>query len=78
MLYSVKCDPIHEVVSLSDHEAVNHVKIFMDVEFNLEGTDVTFGCSPGLILTGPNATTCMTNRQWEPDPREVMCKGAYI
>ena len=42
-----------------------------------EGTAITFSCSPGLVLTGPNTTTCMDNGQWEPDPREVKCKGEW-
>ena len=41
----------------------------------LEGTNITFTCSPGLVLTGPNTSTCMGNGEWEPNPREVECKG---
>ena len=40
-----------------------------------EGTSITFSCSPGMILTGPNTTTCMDNGQWEPDPSQAKCKG---
>ena len=39
-----------------------------------EGNSITFQCSSGE-LTGPNKTTCMESGQWEPDPREVKCKG---
>ena len=38
-----------------------------------EGTTITFSCSPGMILTGPNTTICMDNGQWEPDPSQVKC-----
>ena len=43
----------------------------------IEGTTITFGCSPEYILIGPNTTTCMGNREWEPDPREVECKSMW-
>ena len=42
---------------------------------DVEGVSVTFSCSPGLMLSGPNASTCMRNGEWEPDPRDVECKG---
>ena len=43
----------------------------------LEGNTVAFSCPLGMVLTGPNATTCMGNGEWEPDPREfkVQCRG---
>ena len=41
----------------------------------LEGTNITFSCPLDLVLTGPNSSTCMENGEWEPDPREVECKG---
>ena len=41
----------------------------------IEGTTVTFECPPQYVLIGPNATTCMGNGEWEPDPRDVECKG---
>jgi hypothetical protein len=41
----------------------------------LEGTVVSFDCPPQQVLIGPNTTTCMRNGEWEPDPREVECKG---
>lgn len=39
------------------------------------GMLVTFSCSENSVLTGPDSATCMDNGQWEPDPREVKCKG---
>ena len=42
---------------------------------SLEGMSVIFTCPPKLVLIGPNSTTCMGNGKWEPDPREVACKG---
>ena len=41
----------------------------------LEGTNITFSCPPGLILTGPNTSTCMRNGNWEPNPQRVKCLG---
>ena len=41
----------------------------------VEGSNVTFSCPSGLILTGPSVATCMRNGKWEPDPMEVACRG---
>ena len=41
----------------------------------MEGTKVNYTCPPGLVHSGPTSSTCMQNGEWEPDPREVMCKG---
>jgi hypothetical protein len=41
----------------------------------LEGTVLSFHCPPQYVLIGSNITTCMGNEEWEPDPREVECKG---
>ena len=43
----------------------------------LEGTNITFTCMEGMILTGPNSSTCMGNGEWEPALREVECTGAH-
>ena len=46
----------------------------------LEGTNITFTCPPGLLLSGPNALMCMGNGKWGPDldAKRVMCKGAML
>ena len=44
----------------------------------LEGTTVSFSCPPELVLVGPNASVCTRNGVWDPDPREVACKGTTI
>ena len=31
----------------------------------LEGTNITFSCPPGSVLSGPNLATCAENGQWE-------------
>ena len=41
----------------------------------IEGTTVTFECPHEHVLIGPNTTTCMGNGEWEPDPRDLTCKG---
>ena len=42
----------------------------------LEGTNITFSCPLGMVLTGPTGVaTCMRNGEWEPDPGRVQCKG---
>ena len=46
-----------------------------DSDIYLEGAIVTFTCPPGQVLVGRNMSTCTGNGEWEPDPREVECKG---
>ena len=41
----------------------------------VEGSNVTFSCAPGLILAGPNTSSCMGNGEWEPNLAEVKCLG---
>ena len=41
----------------------------------LAGTYVSFGCSPGSILSGPNSSSCTEDGLWDPDPRGVVCQG---
>ena len=43
----------------------------------LVGSVGAISCPPGMVLTGPNVTTCMENRQWYPDPKMV-CKGESL
>ena len=40
-----------------------------------EGSIFNFTCPPGLVLTGPNTTTCMENGEWEPDLSQAKCIG---
>ena len=40
-----------------------------------EGKFITYTCPPGFILTGPNASVCTGNGEWEPDPGRVDCIG---
>ena len=43
----------------------------------IPGSRATFTCSPlGYTLVGPNTSLCVSNGEWEPDPREATkCKG---
>ena len=43
----------------------------------IEGQFITYTCPTGYILTGPNASICKGNREWEPDPGQVDCIGNY-
>ena len=43
----------------------------------LVGSVGVISCPPGMVLTGPNVTTCMENRQWYPDPK-IVCKGESL
>ena len=33
------------------------------------GSNVTFTCAHGRVLIGPDASACMGNEEWYPDPR---------
>ena len=37
------------------------------------GANLTLACDSGLMLTGPNMSTCMRNGEWEPDPSKAEC-----
>jgi hypothetical protein len=63
--------PFQDKISV-DNDAIV-IEGYMDPA--LEGTVVSFDCSPQNVLIGPNTTMCMGNGEWEPDPREVECKG---
>ena len=45
---------------------------------SVEGQFITYTCPPGFIQTGPNASVCMGNGEWEPDPGQVECIGEYL
>ena len=47
---------------------------FSDPGPAFEGVTVNFTCAPGMILTGPNSTTCTESGLWEPDPRDTQCR----
>ena len=44
----------------------------------MEGQFIAYTCPSGFILTGPSASECMRNREWEPDPGEVDCIGNHL
>ena len=44
----------------------------------MEGATIKFECPREHILIGPSTTTCMGNGEWEPDPREVECRGTLL
>ena len=70
MHYSlVKCN---EPVSLFEE---SEVIVMADSNPVILGTNITFHCPSELLLIGPNTSTCTENKEWEPDPRAVECKG---
>ena len=42
------------------------------------GNNISFSCPLGLVLAGPNSSTCTGNGEWEPDPRDVICRGKCV
>ena len=72
LCHAVKCDNVLHLLGPEDGSI--QVNGYSDPAF--VGTNVTLECSLlNHVLTGPNATTCMENRKWQPDPREVRCEG---
>ena len=63
--------PFQDRVSVDNDSVI--IESYMDP--SLEGAVLSFDCAPQHVLIGPNTTTCMGNGEWEPDPREVECKG---
>ena len=44
----------------------------------LEGQLIIYTCPPEFMQTGPNASVCTGNGEWEPDPGQVDCIGDYV
>ena len=65
--------PFQDRVSVDDSVII---KGYM--EPSLEGAVLSLACPPQRVLIGTNTTTCMGNGEWEPDPREVECKGIML
>ena len=72
--HAAQCDyPIPQLTN----DAVAEV-IFGSQDPALVGTTVMFTCTSGLhdmVLIGPSNSSCKDNGEWEPDPRQVECKG---
>ena len=72
LCHAVKCDNVRHLLGSEDGSI--QVNGYSDPAF--VGTNVTLECSLlNHVLTGPNATICMGNGKWQPDPREVRCEG---
>lgn len=55
----------------------NSIDVVEYTDTTLEGSNITFSCPPGIVLTGPNKTMSMNIEQWEPDLSRVKCEGEY-
>ena len=62
---------------LYEHLIEDPTEVFGYTNPAIPGSCVTFGCSsPGCSLIDSNTSLCISNGEWEPDPREgIMCKG---
>jgi hypothetical protein len=58
-------------------ESASSVLVMGYNDVALEGSSVNFTCSSGLVLTGPNSSTCMGNGKWEPDPSRLACRNHH-
>ena len=70
-------DPLYAIM-IQDSDSLVRVAANEESAIYLEGSNVTFTCPPGLVLTGPNTFRCLGSGEWEPDLRttQVTCKGA--
>ena len=71
-IYVAKCEYPFQALNNS-----NPIQVMGYVNPSLEGATINFSCPIGQILTGPNASTCMGNGEWESDPKEsnIRCTG---
>ena len=44
----------------------------------LEGSNISFSCLSQCAFIDPNASTCMGNGEWKPDPRNLKCAGIIL
>ena len=71
--FIVKCVNLN--VLINEHLII---KASDDDQPSKVNTSLSFSCkSPERVLTGPNSTTCMDDGNWEPDPKDVECKGIH-
>ena len=76
ILYTIKSDSILINLGNCGHPAVNDsVTIEGCALPSLNGSSITFSCSPGRAITGPTKATCDNNGQWNPSPTTVQCLG---
>ena len=70
LLHTVTCDLPSQLLERS---------VIVDAESqvipHMEGQFITYTCPPGFVLSGPNASICTRNGEWEPDPGQVDCIG---
>ena len=74
VFYTAKCD-----YPFNEYELHGSVRVLITSYYRsrpmLEGSIITVSCPSGYSLTGSNASTCMGNGEWEPDPRKAECTG---
>ena len=76
--YSLDTTTCSYPISAISGAANDSMTVIGYVEPAMEGATVAFKCPTQYVLIGPNTTTCMGNGEWEPDPREVECKGILL
>ena len=70
LLISAKCGNPR----LIDYQII----VFSFMEPALEESTVTFACPGEHVLSGPNASICKRNGEWEPDPKQLTCSGILL
>ena len=76
LLHAVTCDLPSQLLVL---ERAVMVDAGSQIIPHRVGQIITYMCIlSGFALTGPNASVCTRNGEWEPDPGEVDCAGDNI
>ena len=51
-------------------DVTNLIQVIGNTSLALEGTNITFSCPPGLLLTGCGMSTCKSDGLWDQIPRK--------
>ena len=74
LYYSILYDECTCAAKCNQPVTDDSVRVIFD-DPTLIDSNATFTCPDEKVLIGPNASTCMDNGYWEPDPRGVECQG---
>ena len=74
LFWSIAICVVPEFLSMEGNDSIPRIDGYDDL-IPAEGMTISFICSSGLKLEGPDSATYRENGEWEPDLRGLMCKG---